>query len=70
MNTLKKLKETKFAISMEKSLESDKIFKNLEENNLKNVIRKINPNKIIKKDEFLYTNYTIKSNKIRESYEF
>ena len=55
---------------MEKSLESDKIFKNLEENNLKNVIRKINPNKIIKKDEFLYTNYTIKSNKIRESYEF
>ena len=70
VNTLKKLKETKFAISMEKSLESDKIFKNLEENNLKNVIRKINPNKIIKKDEFLYTNYTIKSNKIRESYEF
>ena len=70
VNTLKKLKKTKFAISMEKSLESDKIFKNLEENNLKNVIRKINPNKIIKKDEFLYTNYTIKSNKIRESYEF
>ena len=24
----------------------------------------------IKKDEFLYTNYIIKSNKIKESYEF
>lgn len=59
-----KLKKQYYAISMEKDLESETVFDTLdiENYNIKSVTRTINPSKLLKKDEYLYTNYSIYEN--------
>lgn len=51
---------TKFLISMSESKQADMIYKDFEKYKVDEIIRTINPKKIIKSTEILYSNYKIK----------
>jgi len=59
-NFIKQINTNKILISMSESKESDKIYKNLKKYKVDEIIRTINPKKIVKSTEILYSNYIIK----------
>ena len=57
---IRKISANKILISMSESSESDKIYNNLNKYKVNEIIRTINPKKIIKSTEIIYSNYIIK----------
>ena len=60
---IREITESKFLISMSDSKEADAIYKGFNKNKVDEIVRTINPQKIIKSTEVLYSNYKIKKNK-------
>ena len=60
VNFIKQINTSKILISMSESKKADKIYKDFKKYKVDEIIRTINPQKIIKSTEILYSNYIIK----------
>lgn len=60
---IKQINSNKILISMSESKKADKIYKDFKKYKVDEIIRTINPKKIIKSTEILYSNYIIKKEK-------
>ena len=60
VNYTKQINANKILISMSESKKADKIYKDFKKYKVDEIIRTINPKKIIKSTEILYSNYIIK----------
>lgn len=65
VNYIKKINTNKILISMSESKKADSIYKNFKKYKVDEIIRTINPKKIIKSTEILYSNYKIKRIEIK-----
>ena len=63
VNYIKQFNKSKILISMSESKKADRIYKNFKKYKVDEIIRTINPKKIIKSTEILYSNYKIKKRK-------
>lgn len=63
VNYIKQINANKILISMSESKKADKIYKDFKKYKVDEIIRTINPKKIIKSTEILYSNYIIKKEK-------
>lgn len=63
VNYIKQINTNKILISMSESKKADKIYKVFKKYKVDEIIRTINPKKIIKSTEILYSNYIIKKEK-------
>lgn len=63
VNYIKQIDTNKILISMSESKKADKIYKVFKKYKVDEIIRTINPKKIIKSTEILYSNYIIKKEK-------
>lgn len=63
VNYIKQINTSKILISMSESKKADNIYKDFNKYKVDEIIRTINPKKIIKSTEILYSNYIIKKNK-------
>lgn len=63
VNYIKQINTNKILISMSESKTADKIYKVFKKYKVDEIIRTINPKKIIKSTEILYSNYIIKKEK-------
>lgn len=63
VNYIKQINTNKILISMSESKKADKIYKDFKKYKVDEIIRTINPKKIIKSTEIVYSNYIIKKEK-------